>query len=264
MRRILSPSLRLLAATIGLRLAAMSVPAVAAASMLIWPINPTIPPDRSAAALWLENRGREPAVMQVRVLRWTQKDGDDRYDDQMAVLASPPIMRIMPGTRQLVRLTTAPGSRDAGEAAYRVIIDEVPTAPATAADKADAAVAPHPAAIRFQMRYSIPLFLYGDAMRMAPGAQGATDAPDLRCSLVMEGGAKVIRFANLGRVHARLTDMRLEEQAGTTDLKNGALAYILPGSMESWALPAGATGNEPLSMTVNGSARRVTISGCAE
>jgi fimbrial chaperone protein len=39
----------------------------AASSVLIWPIDPVLEADQQASALWLENRGDEPANLQVSV-----------------------------------------------------------------------------------------------------------------------------------------------------------------------------------------------------
>lgn len=44
-----------------------SLPAGAATSVLIWPIDPVLEADQKAGALWLENRGTAPANLQVRV-----------------------------------------------------------------------------------------------------------------------------------------------------------------------------------------------------
>ncbi|MBF4190273.1 molecular chaperone, partial [Serratia ureilytica] len=46
--------------------------AFAAASILIWPIDPVIEDNQQATALWLENRDSKPVYMQIRVLGWQQ------------------------------------------------------------------------------------------------------------------------------------------------------------------------------------------------
>jgi fimbrial chaperone protein len=98
--------------------------AFAAASVIIWPINPVIEAGTRAAALWLENRGSTPVTLQVRVLGWEQNDFADRYhDEQQSVLASPPMATIAPGQRQLIRLTRTTDAGLTGETAYRVLID---------------------------------------------------------------------------------------------------------------------------------------------
>ena len=74
-------------------------------SLLIWPVNPVIEGDARAAALWLENPGKAPITLQVRIYAWTQQDGGNAYAEQDEVIGTPPIVSIEPGQRQLVRLT---------------------------------------------------------------------------------------------------------------------------------------------------------------
>ena len=74
-------------------------------AVLIWPVNPVIDADKQAAALWLENPGKTPVTLQVRIYAWAQTGGKNVYADQQAVIGTPPIMTIAPGAKQLVRLT---------------------------------------------------------------------------------------------------------------------------------------------------------------
>ena len=227
------------------------IQASAATPLLIWPVDPVIEPDRGAAAVWLENRGREPALMQVRVYRWSQPDGVDRFVEQDEVEASPPIVEIPAHTRQMVRLTTPREQRPPGENAYRVIIDEVPLPENEA---------PGGNAVRLQMRYSIPLFVHG-----APLDSAATPPTvQLRCSLARwaPGGGE-IRFTNAGSRHARLLNLHFETGRGSVPLGEGLLGYALPGSTIVRKLPAGVTGREPLFMQ-DARGKDVPIAGCSE
>ena len=148
-----------------------SLPAWAATSVLIWPIDPVLEADQQASALWLENRGTETANLQIRVFGWSQSGFAEQYQNQRDVIGSPPVARIEPGQKQLVRLTRTREVPPGQELAYRIIIDEIPSplqVPTPPEGKNTAA------AIRFQMRYSVPLFVVG------PGAyldDGARDAP---------------------------------------------------------------------------------------
>ena len=42
----------------------------AQSSVVIWPLNPTIALGEQATALWLENHGTEPVMLQIRALGW--------------------------------------------------------------------------------------------------------------------------------------------------------------------------------------------------
>jgi hypothetical protein len=48
--------------------------------------------------------GNSATTMQVRIVRWKQEDGHERYTAQQDVVASPPIVTIGTGSKQLIRL----------------------------------------------------------------------------------------------------------------------------------------------------------------
>ncbi len=64
-------------------------------------------------------------------------------------------MRIEPGQKQLVRLIKQIPPAAGQEMAYRVVLDEIPT---------PRAVGDNQAGLNFQMRYSVPLFVYGNGL----------------------------------------------------------------------------------------------------
>lgn len=238
-------------------------PARAATPILIWPVDPVVTTERGATALWLENRGPTLAVMQVRVLRWSQVDGEERYEEQDAVQPSPPIVQIPAQGKQMIRLTAPLAGRAAGEGAYRIIIDEVPVATeglaagngAAGSGAAAGETAPD-SGIRIRMRYSIPLFVHGAAV---DGPKG----PVLRCSIVGRPGSRQVVIANSGTIHARLVDVAFDVGRKPRPVAEGLLGYALPGSAISRPLPAGLAGGEPLTMAGEGG-RRIPIPGCAD
>lgn len=255
----------MLAALAGLALAGVR-PALGA-SVMIWPIDPVIEQDRDATALWLENHGTSPAVMQTRIVSWTQVDGEDRLTEQTAIIASPPIARIPPGGRQLIRIIAERGPRS-GEMPYRIMIDEIPQRPAppvappvaasgeSAAPAAPGGSMPGGPAVVFRMRYSIPLFIYGaQALRK-------DSPPPLTCSVIREGERRYLRFTNPGTIHARLTDVAFQQGGKVIPVASGLLGYVLPGSTLHRALPDGVTGREPLTMKINDRPEPVTIPQC--
>jgi fimbrial chaperone protein len=250
-------------------------------AILIWPVDPAIDADSRAAALWLENPGTAPIALQVRIYAWTQEDGKNLYAAQDAVLGTPPIVRIAPGERQLVRLTRMSTPAAGTETPYRIVIDELPApAPApTGGDPGDRATreeAAPGAAIAFRMRYSLPLFSYGPgAARPAPPvpeqpgrashvatAGAPSPAPELRWRLVGNDAGAMLEIANSGALHARLTAVGFSGappapgEPGAYDLSPGLLGYVLPGktmrfpltrSMPAgWALHAAVNGGPPV------------------
>lgn len=245
---------------------AAALPVRAATPLLIWPVDPVVEPDRRASALWLENRGPEPAMMQIRIYRWAQPAGEDRFADQREVEASPPIVEIPAGARQMVRLTAPPrDQRAGGETAYRVIIDEVPRdAPGGSAGAgADGQRSAPGSGIRFQMRYSIPLFVYGGNAPPATARDTTVDA-NLRCTLARSAdGSGELRLTNTGQAHVRLLNVRFESGGRTIPVASGLLGYALPGSTIVRKLPAGASGREPL-FRQGPQGQAIAVPGCGD
>ncbi|MDU3302617.1 MAG: fimbria/pilus periplasmic chaperone, partial [Enterobacter ludwigii] len=85
-------------------MAAATGQAQAAATILLWPIDPWLSADAKATELWIQNQGNSATTMQVRIVRWKQEGGYERYSAQQDVVASPPIVTIGKGSKQLIRL----------------------------------------------------------------------------------------------------------------------------------------------------------------
>jgi fimbrial chaperone protein len=224
----------------------------AASSVLIWPIDPVLEADQQASALWLENRGDETANLQIRVFAWSQSGFDDQYQNQRDVIGSPPVAKIEPGQKQLVRLTRTKDVPPGQELAYRIIIDEIPSARPPTTEEGKTA-----AAIRFQMRYSVPLFAYGAGLWGKEDTTRQRDPkgiglPDLSWRTVTVDGRPYVEVRNQGAVHARLTDVALKQGGQTKPLVAGLLGYVLPGAIMRWPAPGPVAGEPALQVRVNG------------
>jgi len=221
-----------------------------AATVLIWPIDPVIVEGRAGTELWLENRGAADVVLQIRVMHWTQEARSDVHSEQDEVLASPPMVKVGPGVRQLVRLVLGePLPRDR-EAAYRVIVDEIPAVTDRPEQTRTAT------ALRFRMRYSIPLFVAPDQNKNKRDSA----APQLSCKLVDRG--RTVRLINAGPVHARLADVDLDTGKSTVSIGPGLLGYVLAGSTMEWAVPGNPVTSGTLRAKVNGHAKQVALGAC--
>ncbi len=202
----------------------------AANSLMIWPIDPAINSDEKASELWLENRGNATTMMQVRIFSWLQVGGQEQYQTQQQVVASPPMVRLEPGQKQLVRLIKQ-GAPEAGrEMSYRVVLDEIPT-PRTPGE--------NQAGLTFQMRYSVPLFVYGN------GVTSDSAKPQLSWQQVDSGGKRWLELTNRGNGHARLSNVTI----GGRRLGNGLFGYVLANSSNRWPLTSSVSGQ--LSAEVN-------------
>ena len=232
--------------------------AQAASSILIWPIDPVLEADQQASALWLENRGDAPANLQVRVFAWNQEGFDDNYQNQRDVVGSPPVATIEPGQKQLIRLTRAKTFPAGEEHAYRIIIDEIPL-PLPPAEPGSTKTA---AAVRLQMRYSVPLFAYGAGLWSKPDAsrprdQAGAGLPQLSGRTLKVDGKPYVEVVNRGAVHARLTEASLKSGTQSKPVVEGLLGYVLPGATMRW--PAPAAQGDALQVRVNGQADLQTL-----
>lgn len=218
-----------------------------AASVLISPIDPVIESDQNGASLWLENQDSKPVYMEIKAVRWEQRNGENGYAKQSDVTVSPPFALISPGKRQLIRLIKNQAAPAGQEQAYRIFIDEIPQA-ANEEKKASSA------GINFQMRYSIPLFVYGEGLTVAQEyakAKGLTVAqPALSYRLTQGKSGTLIEVKNDGAVHARLS--KLTNASGGV-LIEGLVGYVLPHSSAAFPLPKGkSSGGGALQAIVNG------------
>lgn len=226
--------------------AATPVRAQSSGALLIWPVDPVIEAKQNATALWLENAGREPKTLQVRIFAWAQKEGQNVYAAQNDVIGSPPIVTIGAGQRQLVRLTRTVPPSDEPEQAYRVIVDEIPV-PQPAGTSAGASVS-------FRMRYSIPLFSY--AQGMPPDLRETIKTQLVKRALQWRVGqdadGRYLEVKNEAKIHARLVDVSFEQGNDASPVAKGLLGYVLPGSTARWPLPNETQASATLVTTLNG------------
>ncbi|HHK9553168.1 TPA: molecular chaperone [Enterobacter sichuanensis] len=216
----------------------------AAATILLWPIDPWLAADAKATELWIQNQGNSATTMQVRIVRWKQEDGHERYTAQQDVVASPPIVTIAAGSKQLIRLIKQTSVPAGVEQAYRIIVDEIPQADV----KAEPAIG-----LKLQMRYSIPLFVYGQGIpTIKEGAHHAVvETRNLSWRVTQAGGQPALEVQNRGDVHVRLSQVALEQGGQKRTIAEGLLGYVLPGSSRSWPIPAGVRQPERMSAQIN-------------
>lgn len=210
--------------------AAMLSPAVAysQANFLIWPIYPVIENNQKAVAVWLENVGDSPATVQVRVFKWSQDQHKEQFSTQQEIIPSPPIVKIPAGTKQMIRLTQAVATPELKENAYRVIVDELPVA----TDDQNKA-----SSVNFKMRYSIPLFTYGQGIGSGSNqethkqnARNPLAKPILKWNLAQHEAKEVLEVSNSGAMVARITEFKSAGQSFKAQAANNAYGYVLPNS----------------------------------
>lgn len=218
--------------------------AKAAATILLWPIDPWLGHETNATELWIQNQGNTPATMQVRIVRWQQVAGNERYEQQTDVVASPPIVTIQKGSKQLIRLIKQTQVLAGVEQAYRIIVDEIP--------QAESGNTPQ-IGIKLQMRYSIPLFVYGQGITTYPDSanHALVNPSDLSWQVVRDNGKPAIQVRNTGKVHVRLTEVSGRQGGQMRPIAEGLLGYVLPGGTRAWPLPANLPAPVELKAKIN-------------
>jgi fimbrial chaperone protein len=205
--------------------------ALGAVNLALWPVNQHINTGESSSLLWLKNTGENNSNLSIRVLSWKQSQGNNYFEDQEEINIVPPVLGIMPGDKAFVRFFVSPALHPTDERAYRIIVDEVPQLSSTNSDK-----------VVLRMRYVLPLFIAGSLT--PPAFQQKGDAlperyPQVRWEMTRYKGAQVIALHNIGPVHARLSDITLQNARDEKPLAlhQGLFGYVLPGATLYLPLP---------------------------
>ena len=220
MRRLFSRLLPRLLACVAL----LACAATSASGLQVAPVSLTLTSSQNADGLWLSNTGDNVVHAQVRVYRWTQEDGADKLAATRGLVASPPMVELAAGERQLIRaIRLGAPPADGAEEAYRLVIDELPVHD------------PKQKGLQYVLRYSVPVFV-------EPGGAPATP-PQLQWALRREDEKTLLEVSNTGGTHAQLADVSYTDAAGKrSDIARGLLGYVLPGARMRWAVrvPAAA------------------------
>src|SRR5882724_4909655 len=110
---------------IGVRAAAAAFAVVAsgqaaADSLEVSPTRLSLDTHR-AGVLNVVNRGDEPITAQVEAFDWRQEGGTDRLDPSQTLQVSPPIVRLAPGQKQIVRVRVTSNVESGSEQAFRLV-----------------------------------------------------------------------------------------------------------------------------------------------
>lgn len=237
---------------------ALSVPFIchAQTSVMIWPLDPVLEEDQRAAALWLENRGTRPVSLQIRVLAWSQNGIEESFDTQDGVQPSPPVAVIQPGQRQLVRLMKTIAVPDDTEAAYRILVDELPQTDTGGAQEGGGGEG-NSMGIKLQIRYSVPLFVSGKnhwtRVRTDRKRDPSTAAqPALLWRTEKQGDDYFLIVRNTGSAHARLTAVQWTRGNDVRSINPGLLGYVLANTQMRWRLQTPPPAGYGLQSKVNG------------
>jgi fimbrial chaperone protein len=225
---------------------AVAHPAVAG-SFGIAPTRVELDARRRIEVLTVHNQGVEPAQVQVRAFAWSQRDGQDQYDETHEVLVAPPVFELPPQADQIIRLALRRNPDPTRELSYRVVLEEVP-------HELPVGVT----GLKVALRLTIPVFV-------AP-AQPARAVVTWQAHRLADGTLQ-IQAANSGGAHVQINQFDLQLGDATAPLPVRTAWYVLPGSEVSWIVRPPANVTREAALQVQGSSDRgaftapVTLTG---
>ena len=178
-----------------------------------------------ATAITLTNEGDTELVMQADIYHWKQQvDGQDDLVLSEDMILSPPILKLPPRSRQVVRLAMLRPVAAGVQQTYRLIVREIPEARETE----------NAVKLQIAMAFSLPVFISPAGVRR-----------DLQCT-AQRGPVKEVRAVceNQGSAYAQPIDFVLNSAGGTRLAGSQTGGYVLPGIRRGFDLSAAS--GEPI------------------
>jgi fimbrial chaperone protein len=203
--------------TLILFLTAGHIAPVNAGVFSVTPVRIYMTPKDRAVAVTITNEGDEELVMQADLYLWKQKpDGEDELTLTEDLFLSPPIIKMAPKSRQVVRLARLNAIKSTDQLSYRVIVREIPEAKPAKEDLQ----------LQIALAFSMPIFI------TPPNA-----TPKLDCTVekAAPDSFKAI-CENTGNAYSHPTQLVLKNSDGVKIASDEAGAYLLPGTKRSFEL----------------------------
>lgn len=195
--------------------AACTLPA-GAAQFTITPVRIFMTPRDRAVAVTVTNDSDDEVVMQADLYSWKQKpDGSDDLVLTEDLILTPPILKLAPRARQVVRLARLSAPPAGVQQTYRLIMREVPEA--RSSDKLQLQVA---------LAFSLPVFI------SPPGVKR-----DLHCGLERVAADTVRAVCtNSGTAYAQIRAIEVLDARGIKVAARESGGYLLPSIKRSFEL----------------------------
>jgi fimbrial chaperone protein len=200
-----------------------------AGSIEISPVRVDLSSAVRVAVLTVHNTGEGETVMQVSINHWPATGDPNRLESTDDLLVTPTTFRLAGGAQQIVRLGLRGEAPLRSEAAYRLIIEEVPNLQEQGATR-----------MLLVVRHDLPVFV-------APAAPLVHNVVMvIECA---KQGAE-IHLRNLGNSHLKVLRIALRNPvSGATQGDWKTFDYLLPGGETSWRLSTVAPDARALTYT---------------
>lgn len=205
----------------GILIASIFITQAHAASLQVAPILLEFSPQEKVKELWLTNTGNESIRAQVRVNAWTQNNQKDILTNSKDLIASPMVISIPAGQRQLVRLIRNTQIASTTEQAYRLIVDELPDSQNNVQS-----------GLQLLLKYSIPVFLKVSDSNDTD--QGITSLQGMS----FQYNKQTLIINNQSSHYKRLSQfMYIDALGKKIPIQMGLMGYVLSGKSMQWKIP---------------------------
>jgi fimbrial chaperone protein len=184
----------------------------------VTPVRIYMTPKDRAIAVTITNEGDTPVVLQADLNVWRQKpDGTDETTLTEDLILSPPIIKLAPKGRQVVRLALLVPPDASRQLTYRLILREIPEATAPKKSSVDVPIA---------LAVSMPVFV------TPPSAKR-----EMSCSAVRGDGKNIaISCANSGTAYSQIREITVKRKDKIEARFEGGV-YVLPGARKAIPIP---------------------------
>ena len=173
------------------------------------PVRIFMSPRDRAIAVTVTNDGDEELVMQAEVFKWDQKPGgEDELVASDDLVLSPPILKLAPKARQVVRLALINRTALDRQVTYRLVVREVPEVKQATNIQMQVALA-----------FSMPVFITPQGAKRNLGCTASRATADVAR----------ISCENTGNAYAQIREFSLTSATGDRTSGGSAGGYILPG-----------------------------------
>ncbi len=172
-----------------------------------------------SATLVVENKSDEVLTVQASANSWVQEDGkDDLIAPSNDLIVSPPIFKIQPKSKQVVRVGNLIRPDLTKEISYRLYLQEVPPPPK-----------PGDTTMAVAVRFSLPVFILPAGVKLQSEVKwkaAPLDAKNFKLTL-----------SNVGNAHIQITSVSASLPDGSVLASLPAMMiYILPGQSRTITL----------------------------
>jgi len=212
-------------------LAGLTTLSAGAADIGVLPVGLSLTARQDRQAITVTNNGKEPVVMQVETVAWTQSAGVDQYIATQDLLVNPPLFSMAPGQSQIVRVGLRQPQQSGREVAYRLFLREVPSVSASPPG-ASAEAAEQGDAQQIEVLLELRLPIYVAPANALPAQQWrARRTPD---------GNIAVEVVNTGNVHLVVAELKLRAADAPTATPPFATLKasntVLPGQSRHWEI----------------------------